>query len=256
MRGAVAQTVADLSSAPPITMQASFSERRAALRARIDQAAQRAGRDSARVQLVAVAKTADEASLREAWEAGHRHYGHNRVQALLPHHAVLPDANWHLIGPLQRNKARKAVERVAMIETVAEARLAETLDRLAGELRTSPLPILLQLNLTPEDGRPGVPMPAAAGLDPMMPLLEALQPLHQLELRGLMTVAAATEDAESLRPHFARLRGLADSLVQKQYLRPDPELSMGMSGDFEIAVEEGATLVRLGRALFPPTETT
>lgn len=203
--------------------------------------------------MVAVAKTADQASLQEAWGHGQRDFAHNRVQPLMEHHAVLPDANWHLIGPLQSNKARKAVERVHCIETLSEVKLAQSLNRLAGELRSSPLGVLIQINLDPSDGRPGLPIQSKS-TDPgeLHTLCSALVELDQLDLRGLMTIAPADASPIELHRHFARLRELAEGMAQNQYLPPYPELSMGMSGDFEIAVEEGATLVRVGRALFPP----
>lgn len=228
-------------------MTTTFEERRDQVVARIAAAAARAGRSADRIRLVAVAKTADEDGLRAAWEAGQRHYAHNRVQRLVEHHAVLPEAAWHLVGPLQRNKARKAVERVSCIETVASVKLADALDRLAAELRADPLPVLVQVNLTPEDGRAGVDRAALA------PLLEQLAELAHLRVDGLMTIATQGADEDALRRHFAGLRELAARRPEAALLPPDPELSMGMSDDFEIAVEEGATLVRVGRALFPPS---
>lgn len=234
-------------------MDSRFSDRSALIQDRIAAAARRAGRDPQNVRLVAVAKTADPASLQEAWEDGHRDFGHNRVQALMEHHAVLPDANWHLIGPLQSNKARKAVERVLWIETLTDLKLAQSLDRLAEELRTSPLRVLIQVNLDPNDGRPGLPIQLHEADSPKLEALCAgIAELKHLDLRGLMTIAPAEASSARLHQHFASLRALAEGLAQNQYLPSSPELSMGMSGDFEIAVEEGATLVRVGRALFPP----
>lgn len=233
-------------------MEARFFDRKAAILERIASAAARTGRSADQVELVAVAKTADDAGLREAWEAGHRAYGHNRVQPLVAHQAVLPEANWHLIGPLQRNKARKAVERVCMVETIAELRLAQTLDRLSAELRAAPLPVLIQVNLQPEDGRPGWGLGPRDADEPLQAFVSQLKELPHLAVRGLMTIAAAGADEGQLRGHFARLRELSEELAHHRLLPPAPVLSMGMSGDFEIAIEEGATLVRVGRALFPP----
>jgi PLP dependent protein len=256
-------TVENLSSAPLAWMQAAyrpiapmdnrFSDRSALIQDRIAAAAQRAGRDPRQVRLVAVAKTAGPGSLQEAWQHGQRDFGHNRVQALIEHHAVLPEANWHLIGPLQSNKARKAVERVNCIETLTDAKLAGSLNRLAGELRSSPLRVLIQVNLDPSDGRPGLPIQGEPA-DPseLEALCSELAGLEQLDLRGLMTIAPAVASPDGLHRHFACLRELAEGLTQNRYLPPSPDLSMGMSGDFEIAIEEGATLVRVGRALFPP----
>jgi PLP dependent protein len=234
-------------------MDSRYSDRSAEIQDRIAAAARRAGRDPQRVCLVAVAKTADPASLHEAWQQGQRDFAHNRVQALVEHQAILPDAIWHLIGPLQGNKARKAVERVSWVETLADARLARSLDRLASELRSDPLRVLIQVNLDPSDGRPGLPY---QGKSADQAALEALcleiARLEQLDLRGLMTIAPAESSPIELHKHFGSLRNLAEGLTQNRYLPSSPELSMGMSGDFEIAIEEGATLVRVGRALFPP----
>lgn len=239
---------------PPIyPMSSRYTDRSAAIQARMEAAAQRSGRAASEVRLVAVAKTATPATLHEAWEAGQRHFAHNRVQPLLEHHAVLPEANWHLIGPLQRNKARKAVERVQCIETLADLKLAHALNRLAAELRSEPLPVLLQINRQPEDGRPGLAFSdPARDRDLIHGFCQELTVLENLELRGLMTIAAAEADEAELHRHFRGVRELATDLVQNRYLPAQPELSMGMSGDFEIAIEEGATLVRVGRALFPP----
>jgi pyridoxal phosphate enzyme (YggS family) len=234
-------------------MHSRFSDRSARILDRIAAAAQRSGRDPKRVRLVAVAKTADRQSLQEAWESGQRDFAHNRVQPLIEHHAVLPQAHWHLIGPLQSNKARKAVEHVQCIETVASVKLAQSLDRLAGELRNEPLGVLIQVNLDPSDGRPGLPIvDKSADRGDLHQLCATLAGLDHLDLRGLMTIAPAAASPVQLHGHFAGLRELAEGLTQNGYLPPSPELSMGMSGDFEIAVEEGATLVRVGRALFPP----
>jgi pyridoxal phosphate enzyme (YggS family) len=234
-------------------MDSSFSDRSALIQDRIAAAAQRAGRDPRSVRLIAVAKTADPQSLREAWQHGQRDFAHNRVQPLVDHHAVLPEANWHLIGPLQSNKARKAVERVQCMETLTHAKLAQTLNRLVEELRDHPLRVLIQVNLDPSDGRPGVPLSGpSADSSELQRLCSAVSAFEHLDLQGLMTIAPAEASPAQLHRHFAGLRELAEDLTQNRYLPPSPELSMGMSGDFEIAVEEGATLVRIGRALFPP----
>ncbi|RMH00738.1 MAG: YggS family pyridoxal phosphate-dependent enzyme [Planctomycetota bacterium] len=217
---------------------------------RISAAAARAGRDPSSIHLIAVAKTATPTTLRAAWGAGQRDFGHNRVQALAHHHALLPpEARWHLIGPLQRNKARRALELADLIHTVAGEPLVARLERLLAEpedrLRP-PRPVLVQVNLTPEDGRAG------CRREELEPLLERIRAGGRLEVRGLMTLAPAGAPAARLRRHFAGLRELAERAVQAGLLPERPELSMGMSDDFEIAVEEGATLVRVGRAIFPP----
>lgn len=229
------------------------SARLAAVRARVDAAARRARRDPAHVRVVAVAKTAGAADLRAAWDAGQRAFGHNRVQALQRDFATLPRAEWHAIGPLQGNKVRDALGCAAWVQTIGETRTAERLARALEdpglarpEAQAPRLPVLLQANLQPEDGRYGCPPEGLAEL------ARAVAALPRLELRGLMTIAEHGAPEPRLRSGFARLREAAAKLASAGALPSAPELSMGMSEDFEIAVEEGATLVRVGRLIFPP----
>jgi pyridoxal phosphate enzyme (YggS family) len=229
------------------------------VRGRIAEAAARAGRDVGRVRLVAVAKTATPETLRAAWEAGQRAYGHNRVERLEEHRAVLPDAEWHAIGPLQGKKVRRAVRAAACIHTVGEEKTAERIRRVVEEDGLEEQAVLLQANLLPEDGRYGCPLPAegdtgAAPGGALRALAEAVALQPGLHVRGLMTIAPPDWDAAALRTGFARLRAAAEALSLASLLPDAPELSMGMSGDYEIAVEEGATLVRVGRAVFPSEE--
>jgi len=209
----------------------------------IARACRRAGRDPATVRLVAVSKTCSADRVREVLEQGHRLFGENRVQEAL---AKIPEvgagAAWHLVGALQRNKARHAVGVFELIHGVDGLKLAAELDRRAAAAGCRQA-ILVQLNLAGEATKSGV---AGAGL---RPLLEAIAEMDHLDLRGLMTIPPLVESPEQSRPWFARLRGMRDEAAG--YLgRPLPELSMGMTGDFEVAVEEGATLVRVGRAIF------
>jgi PLP dependent protein len=229
-------------------MVPSFAYRLAEVLASMADAAAAAGRKPQDVELVAVAKTATGPDLTAAWLAGQRRFGHNRVQALSEHFAVLPEGRWHLIGPLQRNKARKAVLMASMIETVADLRLAAVLDRLVAELHSQPMPILVQVNLTPVDGRPGANTEALDGL------LTGLAEFEHLRPRGLMSMAPLQAKMADLHRHFAAIRVLAEQYAEVGLLPQDRELSMGMSQDYRIAIEEGATLVRIGRALFPPAE--
>lgn len=222
-----------------------FAQRLAAVRVRLDAAARRAGRDPAAVRVLAVAKTATPDALRAAWSSGQRLFAHNRVQALLRDVALLPDAEWHAIGPLQGNKVRDCLLVAACVQTVGETRTVERLARAAAA-RPRPLSVLLQANLDPADGRYGCP------LSDLPALARAVAPHPPLALRGLMTIAAAGAPPAALRAGFARLREAAEALTRAGQLPEAPELSMGMSEDYEIAVEEGATLLRLGRALFPP----
>jgi len=226
-------------------MPPAFSERLAQVQAQVADAARAAGRQADEVKLVAVTKTASDRDLHEAVDAGQQLYAHNRVQALAAQHEVLPQADWHLIGPLQRNKARRAVGLVSCIESLADLKLATALDRLALELRPTRLPVLVQVNLHPEDGRAGLPATELAAF------LGQLTDFQGLEVRGLMTIAAAAATPDQLRRHFSTVRDLAEAATQDGLLPSHPELSMGMSNDFPIAIAEGATLVRVGRALFP-----
>ncbi len=229
-------------------MTNTFVDRLEAVQQRIARAAERAARPADDVRLVAVAKTAADADLVEALAGGQQCFAHNRVQPLQHQHQVIPTADWHLIGPLQRNKARKAVPLIGMLQTLAGDKLAAHLNRLAEELRNDALPVLLQINLTPEDGRAGL------RTDEVQPFLDQQDLWPHLTVQGLMTMAPFQADDDHLHRHFAALRLLAEECRDHGLLPASPELSMGMSNDFEIAVEEGATLVRIGRTLFPPAQ--
>jgi pyridoxal phosphate enzyme (YggS family) len=205
--------------------------------ARIEQACARAGRDPRGVRLVAVTKEHSVEEIREqVLRFGRFPLGESRIQEALPKMQEL-EAEWHFIGPLQRNKAKFAV-RFDLIHSIDSVRLAEAVARKAlesGKVQR----VLLELNLGREPQKHGF-------LEEELPeALARIQTLEGLWVEGLMTVAPYTEDPEAVRPLFARLSRLAD-----QYQLP--ERSMGMSGDFEVAVEEGATLVRVGRAIFEP----
>jgi pyridoxal phosphate enzyme (YggS family) len=196
------------------------------------------------VTLVAVSKTVPADRLVAAVEAGLTTLGENRVQEAEPKVAAVAGATWHLIGPLQSNKARRALEAFDVIESVDSVDLASRLDRLAGELdRPAPVPILLQVNVDAD--------PAKAGFAPadLERASDSLDGLGRLDVRGLMTVGRLVERAEDARPTFAALAALATRL-RDRWPRLGPELSMGMSDDYPVAIEEGATLVRVGRALF------
>lgn len=217
---------------------------RAGVIGRIEAAARRVGRDPADVGLVAVSKTVPVERLRAAVAAGLKTLGENRVQEAFTKIDDVPGATWHLVGPLQANKARRAVAVFAMIETVDSTALAVRLDRLAAELRPGrPLPVLLQVNVDADPAKAGF---AAADLQGALP---TIVDLPNLDVRGLMTVGRLVADPEAARPTFVGLRRLAEALRRDQP-RLGPDLSMGMSDDFEVAIEEGATLVRVGRALF------
>jgi len=209
----------------------------ALVRERIEAGCARAGRSPGSVTLVGVTKTVPVEAIAEACAAGLRDAGENRVQEAVPKIEAL-DAlgvrpRWHLIGHLQRNKAKLAVERFAILHGVDSVRLAEALNARAHE----PLPVLLEVNVGQETSK--------FGFDPtaLPQALADIAPLTHLDVRGLMTVAPQVDDPERVRPVFRRLRELRDELALD-------ELSMGMTDDFEVAIEEGATMVRIGRAIF------
>ena len=232
----------------------SIGPRLARLSSLISEASARAGRAPGEVTLVAASKTVTAERLREAVAAGVRCFGENRVQeaagkiAELGAEAGARGVEWHLIGHLQSNKARRAVELFDAVHSVDSLKLAERLDQVAGELGRR-LPVLIEVNLGGEGSKSGV-APAE-----VLTLCERVGALAHLELNGLMAVPPYTEPAEGSRPFFRRLRELRDraraSGAAGESFR---ELSMGMSHDFEIAVEEGATFVRIGTALFGPRQ--
>ena len=211
------------------------------LRARIDRACGRVGRDPAGVTLVAVTKTQPLATVAAAALAGLTVFGENYVQEARPKiEGLSAPASWHFIGRLQSNKAGLAVRLFNVIHSVDGAKLARDLSRRA-EAAGKRLPVLIQVNLSGEVSKAGV------APDQALDLVAEARTLPCLEVRGLMTLPPFFEAPEAARPYFAALRRL------KERLRPEPpDLSMGMSGDFEAAVEEGATLIRIGTALFGP----
>ncbi len=203
----------------------------------------RAVRPAGSVQLVAVSKTFPAADVRTAYEAGHRHFGENKVQEGIDKIRVLPeDTQWHLIGPLQRNKARKAIERFNVIHAVNSLRLAQFMDTVAMELNKRPR-ILLEVNVGDEASKFGF------SPDQLEQVWDALATLPHLGIVGLMCIPPPVETPDQARPYFCKLKALRDKLAARGP-HPQPELSMGMSHDFEVAVEEGATLVRVGTAIF------
>ena len=204
----------------------------------------RAGRDPAGVILVAVSKTVPAERLRAAVDAGLTILAENRVQEGEVKVPEVPGATWHLVGPLQSNKARRALETFRVIQSVDSTDLARRLDRLAAEVRPdAPVPVLLQVNVDDDA--------AKAGFDPaaLTDAVDEVLALPCLDVRGLMTIGRLTGRPEEARPTFRALRELSERL---RYGRPrlGPELSMGMSADYDVAIEEGATIVRVGRALF------
>jgi len=219
----------------------------ARVRGRIAAACLRAGRRPEDVQLVAVSKTVSPELIRQAFNAGLRDFGENRIQEAEAKRPALADldATWHLVGHLQTNKAKPARELFQWIQSVDSLRLAERLEKVAPP--GGRLPIMLEVNLGEEPSKFGVRE------GELLQLAEGVGLLATLELRGLMVIPPFFEDATKSRPFFRRLRELAASIASRNLPGVSmQELSMGMSHDFEVAVEEGATIVRIGTAIFGP----
>ena len=207
------------------------------LQQRIARACERGRRSADEVTLVAVSKTVDASAVEAAFNAGLRHFGESRVQESKPKieqlHHLKPQITWHLIGHLQTNKAKTAAGIFDIIHSVDSFKLAETLNNP----RPKRLPVLIQVNVAAEETKGGF------ALSEVAEAVRQIGRLPNLEIQGLMTIAPLVKDAEDVRPIFRQLKQLKDVLGLKH-------LSMGMSDDFEVAIEEGATLVRLGRAIF------
>ncbi|MGI9104428.1 MAG: YggS family pyridoxal phosphate-dependent enzyme [Terriglobales bacterium] len=227
----------------------SIKENLDSIRERIAAAARRAARNPDDILLMAVTKTFGADTIRQAHAAGQRLFGENRVQefaAIYDSLHDLADADFHMIGHLQSNKASKAIEIFTAVDSVDSLRLAEKLNAAAATARKR-LPVLIELNLGGEESK--------SGLNPVSPafgeLLEAAPRLEALDFRGLMTIPPFTDDPQAARPYFRRLREIRDNLARRNLSGIGlATLSMGMSHDFEIAIEEGSTCVRLGTALF------
>lgn len=220
-----------------------IAENLAAVRARIQAAASRAGRSAADVQLIAVSKTHPPEIVREAIAEGVTVLGESRIQEAKAKISELPGKlQWHFIGHLQTNKAREAVELFHTVQSVDSVRLARELDKFAGQASRR-LAVLLECNVSGEATKFGFKP------DEVMEALAELNGLPRLDIQGLMTMAPFSEDPQEARPTFRALRELRDGL-QARHGIPLPTLSMGMTNDFEVAIEEGATMVRIGTAIF------
>lgn len=220
-----------------------LSEKLSEIRQRMADATLRAGRSVESVQLLAVSKTFPVEAIEEAFAAGQLAFGENKVQEALEKIPQLPSAlQWHLIGPLQRNKVRKALPHFSMIHAVDSVRLAETISQVAAELNIK-AQILLEVNVDGEESKFGF-MP-----EQLREQMLHLAALPSLEIKGLMCIPKPQETSDKMRPAFRRLRELARDLKETYHLSL-PELSMGMSDDFEVAIEEGSTIIRVGSALF------
>lgn len=213
------------------------------IESRICATAQRAGRERSSIELIAVSKTHPLQAIREARDCGLRLFGENKVQEA---RAKIPDApsdlRWHLIGHLQSNKIRHALPLFELIHSVDSLELATQIDRIAMELGLFPK-VLLEVNVAGESSKFGFQP------DQLLTQMEPLLALPRLQIDGLMTIAPYAEEPEESRPFFRQLRELRDRLAGEMAI-PLTHLSMGMSGDFEVAIEEGATLIRVGTAIF------
>src|SRR6266849_2684020 len=226
--------------------QTSVRENLLRIQDRIASAAARAERRAGEIALIAVSKTHAASAIREAYKAGIRQFGENRVQEWEGKHAGMEGlaATWHLIGHLQSNKTARAAKLFHSIDSVDDFAIAQRLDRaraetgIAGKLR-----VLIEVRVAPEETKSGVE------INELPKLAESFGDLPRLELAGLMCIPPFLEKAEQVRPYFKRLRELRDELAGKLGIAL-PVLSMGMSHDFEVAIEEGATEVRVGTALF------
>ena len=221
----------------------SIAENLESVRANISAAASRSGRDASLVDLIAVSKTYPADVIREAVDAGQELFGENRVQEALIKIPNLPcSLRWHLIGHLQSNKVRKALPLFELIHGVDSTDLARDIDRIAAEEGMHPR-ILLEVNVSGEGSKHGF------SPENLERELDGLLALPRVQVEGFMTMAPLAPDPELSRPYFASLREFRDRLAEKAGI-PLGTLSMGMSGDYQVAVEEGATLVRVGSAIF------
>lgn len=211
----------------------------------IENACQKAARDATEVTLIAVSKTKPVSMLEEAYECGCRHFGENKVQELVEKYEVMPkDIKWHMIGHLQRNKVKYIVDKVYLIHSVDSLRLAEEISKEAVKKNVN-VNILVEVNVAEEESKFGTTSEAATEL------VKEISSLPNISIKGLMTIAPYVENAEENRQYFAKLRQLSVDIMNKNIDNVSMGvLSMGMTGDYQVAVEEGATYVRVGTGIF------
>lgn len=216
-----------------------------AVEERICSACKRAGRDRSEVRLICVTKTKPVEMLQEAYDAGQRDFGENKVQEICRKKPDLPsDIRWHMIGHLQRNKVKQVIDKAVMIHSVDNLRLAETISKEAVK-RGLVMPVLIEVNAAGEESKFGV------SPEETEQLIRQAAVLPGLRIAGLMTIAPYTPDAESNRPYFRQLRELSVDIKSKCIDNVTMDhLSMGMTGDYQVAIEEGATLIRVGTGIF------
>ncbi|MBS5121637.1 MAG: YggS family pyridoxal phosphate-dependent enzyme [Blautia sp.] len=215
------------------------------VRKNIDEACRMAGRDPKEVTLIAVSKTKPVYMLKEAYDAGARCFGENKVQEIMDKHPQLPeDIQWHMIGHLQRNKVKYIVDKVSMIHSVDSLRLAQTIEQEAAKHNVC-VPVLLEVNVAQEESKFGLKM------DEVLPLIETIADFPHIKVQGLMTIAPYVENAEDNRDFFRQLKKLSVDIEAKNINNVSMSvLSMGMTGDYQVAVQEGATMVRVGTGIF------
>ena len=215
------------------------------VRNEITEACNRSGRDPKEVTLIAVSKTKPVSMIEEAIEAGQTVFGENKVQELCSKYEVLPkNLSWHLIGHLQRNKVKYIADKAALIHSVDSLRLAQTIDQ-EGKKHNRVIPILIEVNVAGEDTKFGVSVEEA------LPLIEKISVLPNIRVKGLMTIAPFVENPEENRSVFRRLKQLSVDIGDKNMNNVYMDiLSMGMTNDYQVAVEEGATMVRVGTGIF------
>lgn len=215
------------------------------VRKNIDEACRMAGRDPKAVTLIAVSKTKPVSMLKEAYDAGARCFGENKVQEIMDKHPQLPeDIQWHMIGHLQRNKVKYIVDKVSMIHSVDSLRLAQTIEQEAAKHNVC-VPVLLEVNVAQEESKFGLKM------DEVLPLIETIADFPHIKVQGLMTIAPYVENAEDNRDFFRQLKKLSVDIEAKNINNVSMSvLSMGMTGDYQVAVQEGATMVRVGTGIF------
>jgi len=221
-----------------------LSKNLTAIQQNIERAARKSGRSSQDVTLLAVSKTVDIATAQQVYELGIRDFGENRTQELNRKQAAIPEARWHMIGRLQSNKLKDIIGHIHLIHSMDSWHIAEEIDKRARYLQTEAA-VLLEVNISGEEQKAGIEPADVAGI------LDALGQLTSLRLYGFMTMAPLSSVGEESRPIFAELFELREKLKCKKFTNVDLKyLSMGMSQDYEVAVEEGANIVRIGSALF------
>lgn len=216
---------------------------------KIEEACKRAGRDCSQVHLIAVSKTKPVEMLEEAYNAGIRDFGENRVQELMEKMPVLPeDIRWHMIGHLQRNKVKYIVDKVFLIHSVDSLRLAQEIEKEAAKKGVS-VNILVEVNVAEEESKFGMTASETVSL------VEEIAKLPHIRIKGLMTIAPYVEDSEENRRYFAKLKQIYVDIIHKNIDNVFmEELSMGMTGDYEVAITEGATYIRVGTGIFGERE--